>query len=117
MTKTLDYTLGVLFVVFICLLWFLQYFQITGFNFIAIGTLILFVILYRCYINQTQFLYLARLLMIPLFLWFVTAKDSLITAQSLVSITVNLLVFLGVLLCCIRALLNYIHIEKAPASL
>lgn len=117
MNKTTDYLLGILLALSICLLWLLQYFYIPGIHFIIVGALIVFIVLYNFYIKHTQWLYLSRLLMIPLCLWFVTAKDSLLMGHSTMVIAMNLLGFIGILLCCIHALLNYIDIEKTPASL
>lgn len=107
MTKKIDYAIGILTTLFICILWALPFFNVPLLNLITISLLVVFSALYMLYIKTTQFIYLSRILIIPLVLWFVTAKDS--------PAFINIMGFICVFACCLSALIRYLQAEQKSA--
>lgn len=108
MKKTTDYTIGVTLTLFACLLWCLLALRLPVSCFMSFAGLILFLGCYSTYIKYTDSIHLSGMLLIPLMLFLVTLKDSLIAGSSPLMLLASLLGFTSLLMICALALYKYV---------
>lgn len=113
MKKTTDYAIGVTLTLFIFLLWCLLVLGSPVSYFMSLAGLILFLVCYSIYIKHTDSIHLSGMLLIPLMLFFVTMKDSLITDSSPLVLLASLLGFISILIMCALALYKYVNHKKS----